>query len=633
MASSNQALVLARLRGVFRYLRSDELALLSGAFLSCISKEIGALPAQSKPIFQCLKDLLLTIHAFAHDTSLLRALSTLDDPVAHDTVGACVTSLTASRDSVRETLALLQSPSCRVLADSQVKELWRIFSVVMLLPERLKRVMDENSPGRSMYIAGEVAFPTMPYSSSASGYLIILVREEILALVGQTRRDLLDSPREFARQALWDLLAPAVAGLSSIEAYGSCVNTFAGPDSDVDMTLTVALANVDAASVLRIVKKAIELQQPSRFSVKEFIDKATVPVLALKTLLTGVDKPVFVDVTVNNHLPVWNSKLLRAYSSIDSSVRELVLAVKAWAKAREICDAAEGTLSAYGWCLLAIFFLQRRSSATFHLPVLQAEKALTAQAARRGVARTRTMIGSVDVTFCDDAAYARSLCGLTDDCRGNVGELFCEFVTWLHHGLPVRSTVVSVRTGSYLNRDFWAQQAADRDGKLQDNVRFPSKYAMPSWRLAIEDPFKRSLISPPSLSGQWAIEVEIRRAAQVIETAGASLPFEPSAEQQVTSRSILRQLWVPVAPAERQQRSALYRRHGLFFLEPPSSCVSTVILDTIKERHRALEEAVRHADKHVRNELDCLARKSPVDAMQAYRLQELRAAIATVPEA
>jgi DNA polymerase sigma len=86
--------------------------------------------------------------------------------------------------------------------------------------------------------------------------------------------------------------------------------------------------------------------------------------------VTPVAPGTAADITINNHLAVINTKLLRDYASIDPRLRQLVLLVKAWAKARNVNSAYVGTLSSYAYTLLVIDHLQRRPGAPV-LPVLQ----------------------------------------------------------------------------------------------------------------------------------------------------------------------------------------------------------------------------------------------------------------------
>ena len=74
------------------------------------------------------------------------------------------------------------------------------------------------------------------------------------------------------------------------------------------------------------------------------------------------------DITINNHLALINTKMLREYATIDPRMRHLVLLVKYWAKRRKVNDAYVGTLSSYAYALMCIAHLQRRVPPV--LPVL-----------------------------------------------------------------------------------------------------------------------------------------------------------------------------------------------------------------------------------------------------------------------
>lgn len=74
-----------------------------------------------------------------------------------------------------------------------------------------------------------------------------------------------------------------------------------------------------------------------------------------------------IDITFNNLLPLYNSRLLKSYSLLDDRVAKLGRLVKFWSKSRAVNEALEGTLSSYSHCLLLIHFLQRSGI----LPILQ----------------------------------------------------------------------------------------------------------------------------------------------------------------------------------------------------------------------------------------------------------------------
>ncbi|EGC34739.1 hypothetical protein DICPUDRAFT_92151 [Dictyostelium purpureum] len=65
-----------------------------------------------------------------------------------------------------------------------------------------------------------------------------------------------------------------------------------------------------------------------------------------------------IDLCLNNLLAIENSKLIKSYSSIDPRFQVLYMLIKAWAKAKEINDAADESLSSYSYANLVIFYLQ-----------------------------------------------------------------------------------------------------------------------------------------------------------------------------------------------------------------------------------------------------------------------------------
>lgn len=67
------------------------------------------------------------------------------------------------------------------------------------------------------------------------------------------------------------------------------------------------------------------------------------------------------DICIEHALVQRNTLLLRTYAAVDSRAKQLLLAIKIWAKRAGVADASSGTLSSYGWALLGIFYLQVRA--------------------------------------------------------------------------------------------------------------------------------------------------------------------------------------------------------------------------------------------------------------------------------
>lgn len=110
----------------------------------------------------------------------------------------------------------------------------------------------------------------------------------------------------------------------------------------------------------------------------EAVAHARIPILKMRDPDTGLD----CDICFNNTLALRNTALLRCYCDIDPRARELGLAVKAWAKARDVNSARFGTLSSYAYVLWVITFLQRLDPPV--LPLLQSKVVLSALGVEQG---------------------------------------------------------------------------------------------------------------------------------------------------------------------------------------------------------------------------------------------------------
>ena len=168
--------------------------------------------------------------------------------------------------------------------------------------------------------------------------------------------------------------ASSVQGVE-VRAFGSSANGFGDASSDVDVVLAATRANLVqgleipsnqselAPHVLRKMEKRLQNQG---FKIVQRILHARVPILKMSMVLpTG--KNLECDLSVNNLLPVFNTKLLRTYADINPHVVGLVQSCKEWAKVHGVHGAARGNLSSYAFTLMVIFFLQIRGD----LPCLQ----------------------------------------------------------------------------------------------------------------------------------------------------------------------------------------------------------------------------------------------------------------------
>jgi len=95
------------------------------------------------------------------------------------------------------------------------------------------------------------------------------------------------------------------------------------------------------------------LEAHPRFAVMEEVLSAKVPILKVQ-----YDGCLDIDLSCQNVQALQNTRLLQAYSKMHPKVRELVIAVKLWAKAAQVCGASQRHLSSYTFTLMTIYFLQ-----------------------------------------------------------------------------------------------------------------------------------------------------------------------------------------------------------------------------------------------------------------------------------
>jgi len=158
---------------------------------------------------------------------------------------------------------------------------------------------------------------------------------------------------------------------ASVHAFGSAVNGFGDAASDIDLVLEASPSSLkkglDLGKVSRkdIAPRTLAYMQRTLrkegFIIVEKVLGAKVPILKLKY---GRDD---CDLSCNNLLPVFNTRLFKAYSDINHKIVGLTQTVKAWARRSSVHGASIGHLSSYSFSLMAIFYMQVRGA----LPCLQ----------------------------------------------------------------------------------------------------------------------------------------------------------------------------------------------------------------------------------------------------------------------
>ncbi|CAE8610280.1 unnamed protein product [Polarella glacialis] len=141
-----------------------------------------------------------------------------------------------------------------------------------------------------------------------------------------------------------------------LRAFGSSANTFCTRGSDLDLTcFHDSVQDQDshiATQELRFKLLPLLYHHP-RFEIKEQIWSARVPIV--KLIFDGTTE---VDLSCHNPQALQNTYLLKAYAELSPQVRNLVLAVKVWAKNEGVSGAPCGHLSSYSLTLMVLYFLQ-----------------------------------------------------------------------------------------------------------------------------------------------------------------------------------------------------------------------------------------------------------------------------------
>lgn len=233
-------------------------------------------------------------------------------------------------------------------------------------------------------------------------------------------------------QRLREHLAETIDG-AEVAPFGSVVNGFWTPNSDVDVCVRVPGATTRNAQIQVLRQISAELTKVESHHVEARFG-AQVPILHWAPLRPGM---VSCDISVNNVLAVVNSRLVGRYVRLDDRLRTLGLCVKAWAAARGINDRSRGTLSSFSLVLMLIHFLQRREPPI--LPSLQ-DLAFSHNEKPR-------YINGVDCRFCTDAAQIERemayLRGPRSPNKEDVGTLLLDF--FRHFGHEYRSGIIRIR--------------------------------------------------------------------------------------------------------------------------------------------------------------------------------------------
>jgi len=204
--------------------------------------------------------------------------------------------------------------------------------------------------------------------------------------------------------------------------------------------------------------------------------------------LTGAERSIGMDLSVNAATPLHSALLLTECGQLEPRAKELIMLVRRWTRDRGVAHAAKGHLSHYGWSLLTIYFLQvHETSDGLLLPSLECfEKS-----------------GSLLTKKNEEGKWKPAKKEVT------VATLFKDFVHFYNAQFDWRKEAVSVRLGQR------SEASLALPLHILEGPEVPSSTVAPS----IEDPFnvKRNVSTCMTASGLVRMREEFARAEDMLK--------------------------------------------------------------------------------------------------------------------
>lgn len=274
---------------------------------------------------------------------------------------------------------------------------------------------------------------------------------------------------------------------STMVTFGSSETGLSLKKGDLDLCLIVPNGKQK-----QIVKRISAMMERQGMENVKALTRAKVPIVKFTDPRSGID----VDISVNNTLALHNTKLLSAYSKLDTRVKELVICIKYWALHRNLSDAHSGTFSSYTWSILAIQHLQIEGV----IPNLQASKERIIE----------TIEGyEYDVTINDKVTSDESN-------KLTLSELLYRFFT-RYANWNWDDEIVSIRNGAPLTRDSkgWNNETPSAFDVINSESKKPPYMGL--HHLPVEDPLaiEHDLCRVVRAEGELRIKDELIRTARL----------------------------------------------------------------------------------------------------------------------
>ncbi|KAM8802146.1 terminal uridylyltransferase 7 isoform 1-T6 [Rhynchonycteris naso] len=246
-----------------------------------------------------------------------------------------------------------------------------------------------------------------------------------------------DQAREHIRQNLESFIKQEFPG-TKLSLFGSSKNGFGFKQSDLDICMTInGLETAEGLDCVRTIEElARVLKKHSGLRNILPITTAKVPIVKFYHLRSGLE----VDISLYNTLALHNTRLLSAYSAIDSRVKYLCYTMKVFTKMCDIGDASRGSLSSYAYTLMVLYFLQQRKPPV--IPVLQE--------IYKGEKKPEIFVDGWNIYFFDQIDELSTYWPEYGKNTESVGQLWLGLLRFYTEEFDFKEHVISIRRKSLL---------------------------------------------------------------------------------------------------------------------------------------------------------------------------------------
>ena len=282
---------------------------------------------------------------------------------------------------------------------------------------------------------------------------------------------------------------------SKLTTFGSSESGLGLKNGDVDLCL-----EFNGEKPKKVLNKIARMLRDDGMEDVTLISHAKVPIVKFVDQRSKIP----IDISINNSLAIYNTKLLRSYNDCDSRVRPFILAIKHWALHRGICNAAYGTFSSYAWTLIALQSLQTTNPPV--VPNIQHD----------GKRSMKIIEGTeYDLTMSEEPKKL-----LNESNSQSVGELLSNFFESFALSWPWDENVLSIRSGENISRSSknWKQQKPSIiEAVIDENSVRLGKHSLP-----VEDPFDTMHDLSRVLRPEGAMDIreEFLRAFKILSEGG-----------------------------------------------------------------------------------------------------------------